>query len=380
MRTPLLLVATTTTWLGAARMPRPLAEAGFDVSVLAPRRSLYEKSRYVATIGHLDDNATPLQWVHSFAAAVQATTPRLVVPCDDSAFWLMQMLAASPPEGLSHALQLQALIRDSLGDPAWFQASVQKTLLPAAAEALGVRVPAFVVTAEAEAAREFAAVHGYPVVLKRNHSSAGEGVRICAGPTELAPAFRALQGLRVTYFARTGRELLVQEYIVGCVKSYHMAAWKGRLLTGYAAEKLERNPSPTGPSTVQRYHHDADIEEMAVKLTRGFGMTGFFSPECIVDERTGAAYLLEISRRMVPSQHRGSDIDVNHCAALYAALHGIPQTTRSGLDPGEEYIGVHFPQEWLRDPRSDWLRNYPADVPWDEPELVMALLALYDDP
>src|SRR5258707_13167720 len=105
LRTPLLMVATTTRWLGPARMPRPLADAGFEISVLAPRNSLIEKSRFVTRIGYLDDNATPLQWAHAFAAIVHATAPRLVVPCDDTAFWLMQMLATWPPEGLQHAPQ-----------------------------------------------------------------------------------------------------------------------------------------------------------------------------------------------------------------------------------------------------------------------------------
>jgi hypothetical protein len=36
---------------------------------------------------------------------------------------------------------------------------------------------------------------------------------------------------------------------------------------------------------------------------------------------------------------------------------------------------VHFPQEWLRDPRSHYLRDHPVDVPWDEPELIRAMLA-----
>ena len=161
LKTPLLMVATTTHWLGAARMPRPLADAGFEVSVLAPRNSLIEKSRFVTRIGLLQDSATPLQWADAFAAMVQATAPRLVVPCDDTAFWLLQMFATSPPDGLRHASQIQALIEDSLGDPAWYKPSVDKTLLPKAAQALGVRVPPFTVTGERETAREFAATHGY---------------------------------------------------------------------------------------------------------------------------------------------------------------------------------------------------------------------------
>jgi hypothetical protein len=30
----------------------------------------------------------------------------------------------------------------------------------------------------------------------------------------------------------------------------------------------------------------------------------------------------------------------------------------------------------LRDPFSRWLREYPVDVPWDDPKLIEALLAL----
>ena len=56
-----------------------LAVAGFDVSLLAPKDSLAEKSRFVARVAHLHDDTTPMQWVHAFAATVQATSPRLVV-------------------------------------------------------------------------------------------------------------------------------------------------------------------------------------------------------------------------------------------------------------------------------------------------------------
>ena len=45
------------------------------------------------------------------------------------------------------------------------------------------------------------------------------------------------------------------------------------------------------------------------------------------------------------------------------------------MDEGEEYLNVHFPQEWLRDARSHYLRDYPVDVPWDEPELIKAMCA-----
>lgn len=375
LSTPILLVATATRWLAAARMPKPLSRAGFEVALLAPRNSLAEHSRYIAKVGYLPEQATPAAWVQAFAAAVAATRPRLVMPCDDVAFRLLQMLALSPPPSLRPAEELKALIIESLGDPAWYRASVEKTLLPAAAELLGIPVPPFVVTTEVPEAQRFAAARGYPIVLKRAHSSAADGVRICDDARSVAAAFVELLRPRPADFDGTPNRILVQAHVDG-PKNYPVMTWKGDVLTGYAAEKLVTNPPVTGPSTVTRYHADESIRQLAIKIARGFGTSGFLALECVIDRRTGQPYLLEINRRLVPGGHRGSDFGVDHCLALHAALRGEPPATRAGFGPGEDHISVHFPQEWLRDPGSAWLRSHPVDVPWDEPELLEAMLAL----
>jgi hypothetical protein len=105
-------------------------------------------------------------------------------------------------------------------------------------------------------------------------------------------------------------------------------------------------------------------------------MSGLAGLECLVDERTGQAYLLEINRRVAPGMDRGRLLGVDMCAALHAAVNDLPSPTRADLDEGETGIRCSFPQEWLRDPKSEWLRKYPTDVPWDEPELIVAMLAL----
>jgi predicted ATP-grasp superfamily ATP-dependent carboligase len=382
MAASILLVATATRWFGTARMPRALAKAGFDVALLTPRNSLAEHSRYVAKLGYVEEAATPRQWLHAFAAMVKATAPRIVMPCDDTAFLLLQSLVLSPPENLEPtlALQLGALIRASLGDPAWYRTSVDKTLLPAAAEALGVRVPPWAVVASLAQAEAFAADHGYPVVVKRRRSSAGDGVGICADRAQLANAIAELARVdHVAFPAGSESRLLVQAFIRGGTRFYPSMAWQGNLLTGYAGEKLVANPEPKGPPTVNRYFHSPALRESAAKLARGFGITGFFSPEFIEDERTGTPYLMEINRRLVGGAHRGSAIGVDHCAALHAALLGKPSPTRADLAEGEAHFTVHFPQEWLRDAASAWLREHPVDVPWDEPELIEAMLALRDE-
>src|SRR6185369_16746201 len=118
----------------------------------------------------------------------------IVIPCDDTSFRLLELLAQSPPADMASELQLQlgALIRESLGDPRHYATSIEKTLLPPAARELGIRVPEHAVVADFAAAEAFAATHGYPVVLKRNHSTAGDGVAITADRDALHRAFGEL--------------------------------------------------------------------------------------------------------------------------------------------------------------------------------------------
>ena len=376
MTTNVLLVATATQWYGAARMTRCLAEAGFVVSLLTPANSPSEKSRFLSKVGHLAANATSRDWVYAFAAMVKATAPRVVLPCDDTAVRLMQALALHQPDGMQAALsfELGALIVESLGDPAHYRASIDKTMISAAAEALGIRVPAYEVVSGRADAERFAQRHGYPVVVKRSHSSAGQGVAICADANELARALSTL-GQADGFGLRDASDgsLLVQAHVRGRTHYHNSVAWKGVLLAGQASEQLAA--TPRGPASAVRYYHSPELRAMSATLAKGLGMSGVYVPEFVIEDSTGAAYLLEINRRMTHGTHRGAVFNVDLGAALYAAVNGLPSPTRADLDPGEEHFVVHFPLEWVRDPTSRYLREYPVDVPWDEPELVEAIVA-----
>ncbi len=376
MDTTILLVATATQWFGTARMPRDLAQAGWTVALLAPRGTLAEHSRYVQKIGHLPENATPLQWVHALATMVKAIEPRLLLPCDDTAFRLMSQLVLAPPDNLQPSLHLQlaSLIVESIGDPTYYRASIDKTLLCRAAEKLGVLVPRYEVVSDMAGATAFAASHTWPVVLKREHSAAGEGVAVCEDKRSLALEFvRLLDDKSVTFSDATGRQLLVQEYIPGRTQYYAGTTWRGSLLCGYAVEKLDGDRY--GPASVVRYYHSPEMEQSATTLAAGFGVTGIIAPEYIIDERSGRLYLIEINRRMTPGTHRGAIFNMSSAKALMAALGNVPPSGRVRLDPGEEHIYVSFPHEWLRDPASPYLRKYPVDAPWDDPHLLAAMIA-----
>ena len=379
MKIPVLLVSTATRWLGTARIPSALARAGFEVSLLTPRNSLAEKSRFISKVGHLPDNATVPQWVAGFAGAVRATAPRIVLPCDDMAFRLLAMLVQSPPQDLLPTLQLQlaSLIRDSLGDPAYYETSVDKTQLPPAAESLGVRVPPYAIVGDTVAAEAFVAMHGYPAVLKRAHGFAGQGVAICANRDDLTRALDAFRQVNALDLGdKSSPRHLIQAHVRGRVQYYLATAWKGEILAGYASEKIMANPEPTGPPTVSRHFRSPRMREITATLARGLGISGHFFVEFIVADGSDEPRVLEINRRITPGSHRGRARNVDQWAALYARLTGTVSASRTDLDEGEDGITVWFPEEWRRDPESHYLREYPVDVPWDEPDLIEAFLAM----
>jgi len=97
MNRKVLMVSTASRWLGTARMPRSLALAGFDVSLLAPRGSLALHSRFVSRSSVLRDESTPMQWLLSLVAMIKEVEPCLVVPCDEVAIRLLFELVRNPP-------------------------------------------------------------------------------------------------------------------------------------------------------------------------------------------------------------------------------------------------------------------------------------------
>ncbi|HET8832482.1 MAG TPA: hypothetical protein VFN86_10425 [Casimicrobiaceae bacterium] len=382
MAVPVLLVSTATRWYGTARTPRALSKAGFDVTLLTPRKSLAETSRFVNRVAYLPDHATPLEWIHAVAATVRAVSPRQMMPCDDVSFRLLAMLALSPPPQMQPQLQqeLAGLVRASLGEPAHYRTSVDKTLIYAAAERAGVRVPEHVVIATVEDSLGFADRHGYPLVVKRPYTTAGDGVRIVENEAALRDAVSILGAPNVDDLEPdASRRLVVQRYIAGGLCYQNVAAWQGRYLAGYAGDRLEAHGGPMTPGTVVRYHDAPPLREFSIQLVEAFGMTGLFTSEYIIEKETGLPYLIEINRRISPGTHFGAVMNVDLCAALHAAMHDGISPSRSRLDEGEERIFVQFPAEWLRNPQSPWLRRHPVDVPWDDPELLDAMLALRNE-
>lgn len=378
MREPLLMVSTASQWLGPARMARALAKADFEVSLLAPADSLAAKSRYVAKRRVLAGNAIPMEWLQSLIAVVDDLAPVLLVPCDEMAIRLLFALVLEPPPDLPSPtrLRLETLIRTSLGDPAFYQISIDKTLLPPAAEALGVAMPPYAVADGIDEALACAATLGYPLVLKRRFGFAGEGVAIVTGADDLVRQGQSLLSPdQLDLGQRHPRQLLVQSFIRGAYHSQALALWQGKLLARFAWERQVATLPCKGQTSVLRFVRSAESAAYAETLCNAFGISGFCNVQFVLDEN-GRAHLLEINRRIVTHMHMGERVGADLAVAMARQLRGQPPAPRTE-PPAESGPSIAiFPREWLRDPHSPWLRECPSDVPWDDPALIKALLAM----
>ncbi len=300
MSRTILLVSTATLWLGTARMPRALAKAGFDVALLAPNDSLALKSRFVSRVGLLSDDAGPMEFLFALMRMIDKVSPQLLVPCDEMAVRLLFTLMLNPPRGLEAAIEsrLAPLIRTSLGDPEFYAASIDKTLLPSAAEASGVRMPRSATFTRVEDAEMFAEANGYPVVLKRRFGFAGKGVEIVATRGELvAAARRLLRPDQLDLGDPRPRSLLVQAFISGPHHSQALVALGGVPCAGFAWERHAATHPVQGQTTVLRFVDSPETRAFSETLCRAFGICGFFNVQFAIDAATGAAHLLEINRR-----------------------------------------------------------------------------------
>jgi biotin carboxylase len=269
------------------------------------------------------------------AASFGARAPRLIVPCDDTALQLMMAFVETPPESMEISLRerLLALIRESLGDPAFYRSSIDKTLLPTAARALGVRVPPFGIIADVGAARAFGHTQGYPVMLKRAFGTAGQAVEVVLEETRLEAAFRNLVSTGGATLWKSAN-LLIQAWIPGKGLLDAITAWGGVVHAGMTREVLMRS-SATGPSSVVRCRHAPEARSFSKLLAAGFGINGFFGPEFIEHEETGEVYLIEINRRVTNGVQMGGLVEVDLCAALATALEGRAYAGRVDVPVGE---------------------------------------------
>jgi hypothetical protein len=362
-----------------------LSNAGYSVKAVCPPDHPLSKTSAVQE----RFSYRGLMPLISFREAMERANPDLVIPGDDLAVQHLHQLYYRELRRGSAGANTCALIERSMGVSESFQVVYSRSKFINLAEEEGIRVPKTQVIANIEELRDWGARWGFPTVLKANGTSGGEGVRVVRTLQEGARAFRKLQAppilARVAKRALLDRDTTLvwpmltrrqsvvnaQAFIPGREATSLVACWKGTVLAALHFEVLSKQDS-TGPASVVRMIEDPDMVSTTEKMVRRLNLSGLHGFDFMLEAHTGNAYLIEINPRTTQVGHLRLGPGRDLPAALYAAISGgvLRETTK--LTDNDTV--AFFPQEWLRNPESAFLRSGYHDVPWEEPELVRLCL------
>jgi hypothetical protein len=383
---PTILVAATSRWFPTARLAMALANAGCIVEAVCPPRHPLSKTGVVRRM-HTYRGLVPLM---SLADAIAATEPDLIIPGDDLSTRHLHHLYRRESGRGAKGVRTRALIERSFGSPDSFPIVYERAAFMRLAEEEGIRAPKTGVVANLDELRQWTVQMGFPVVLKADGTSGGDGVRIAQALEDAERAFRALQAPPLV--ARAAKRALVdrdktlvwpsllrrrymvsaQTFVEGHEATSTVACWKGAVVAGLHFEVINKRYS-AGPATVMRLVDNAEMTTAVEKMVRRLNLSGIHGFDFMVDSNTGHAYLIEINPRTTQVGHLNLGQGRNLPAALCAALTGSAvQTAPKATD--KDTIAL-FPQEWMRDPSSPFLRSAYHDVPWEEPELIRACVS-----
>jgi Carbamoyl-phosphate synthase L chain, ATP binding domain len=387
-----ILFLTLVDWMGTFRLLEEFERLGCECAVMSPPGFTIATTRFAALSFPLpSQRSSGLPKLSLLASrfrlekANREWHPDLIVPLDDFAAWLLRGLATDQ----SVSAELRYLLEVSLGSPSGYDAACSRTHFLELATKVGVRVPASRAV-DRTGALEAATAMGFPVMVKSNQTTGGDGVTIAHDPAQLVARINASghgRGEVLRRSKRTAQRFLwsiagvrmpphtvfeLQQFIPGVPAMRIVAAWQGRVLAGVSLLKACVNPQPFGPSTVVRYIDHPEMEATATRLVAALGLSGFASFDFVIGENGGGAFLIECNPRPVSTIHLGRLFGHDLCGAFARHLGWLTETPETVVLPKETVVAL-FPNEIMRDPDSAWLRvgsDVLHDVPSNDPGVV----------
>ena len=378
---PTVLVATTSSWYPTARLAMALASAGCKVEAVCPKLHPVRKTRSVGRT-HVYNGLAPLS---SFARAIASAQPDFIVSGDDLATRHLHDLYTREQRKGKTDSPICTLIERSMGSPESFPVVNARAAFMDLAHQEGLRVPPTQVIRNIDDLRTWVACTGLPTVLKTDGTSGGDGVRIAHTLTEAERFFKELHAPPL--LARAAKRALVdhdktlvwpsllrrrpvvnaQAFIAGREATSTVVCGKGTVLASLHFEVVNK-ASSKGHATVVRLIENAEMSAAVETMARRLNLSGLYGFDFVLEAEPGNAYLIEINPRSTQVGHLSLGPGRDIPAALYAALSG--NALQAAPKITEKDTIALFPQEWIRDPESPFLRSAYLDIPWGEPELI----------
>jgi hypothetical protein len=381
---PHVLLADSTRWPEAARLAIGLSSAGVDVSAVCPARGHpLRKTRCVRRMFPYG-GYRPLD---SLVAAINATEPWMIIPCDERTVQHLHELHAHACGRQKSGSKLAALIERSIGAPESYPiVSTRYHLLNVAREE-GLRVAETELINSADDLKSWSAHHAFPWLLKADGTWAGRGIRLVNSLAEAERFFLELKKMsgaaRVIKWAIVDDDpfwvrpwwngwqpgVAVQSYVGGRPANCAVVCAEGKVLAGIGVEVVALK-EPTAPAAIVRVVDNAEMMFCAERLARRLGLSGFFGLDFMIEHGSGAAYLIEMNPRCTPLCHLRLGKGRDMAGALAAQLSGQPLQETAPVT--ENNLIAYYPGALKCD--SELFHSSFHDVPSDEPELVEELL------
>jgi hypothetical protein len=377
-------MAATGRWISTARIGMALGTLGCEVELMAPRRN---PARSVGGFGAMY-GYDPLRPLASVRQALEGAQADAVIPADELALQHVGELLRDA-EVCGEDGGLAELVERSVGGAPVFSAAESRMALLRIAESEGIAVPE---TVEVKGQEDVEAVierMGWPLVLKADATSGGQGVRVTwsAGeamraervlhrPPSLARALkRAIVGGDWTHLRpwvrRTTRGVTAQRFVRGRERTGMALCKRGDVKALVCLEVVE-HWCERGPSSVVRAIEDGTMERAMRQIAGRLGASGFCGFDFMVDEGTGTPLLIEMNPRPTQLVHLPLGPGKDLVAAYVREILGVAVADRPSAT-SQELIAV-FPQELERDPEGSGMADAYHDVPWESPALIRRVL------
>jgi hypothetical protein len=384
---PSVLLVATNRWPLAARLACGFLDLGCRVAAVCPAPG--HPIRKVHRFKHLYPYAA-LNPLESLRTAIEEFAPDFIVPLCDRSVQHLHDVHTRCSSKTKFDRRVRELIERSLGPAASYPIVSSRYDLLMLAKDEGIRVPE---TIRADSVADLASWGKRPPwLLKTDGSWGGRGVRRAETLTSGEESLRELAS-RISMF-RLAKELLLnrdrdrtisslqagppgiiaQAFVPGRPANCAVACWKGELLAAIAVEVLEA-AGPCHPAIVVQLVEGREMLEAAKRIAGRLQLTGFFGLDFMIDDETGALYLIEMNPRCTPpcSLTLGEGRDL--LGAIWAQLteQKIPQ--REAVTDKTRI--AYFPQAVQRSKDVADTSQVDAaylDVPSGEPELVRELL------
>jgi glutathione synthase/RimK-type ligase-like ATP-grasp enzyme len=387
-----ILLTTTNRWPSSARLAIEFSRLDHVVSIVCP---VHDHPAGKVRCVHRTFQYRPLDPLESLAGAIESAKPDIIIPCDDKAVRHLHQLHSSKRARCSVGTDIPALIVRSLGPPESFATVDSRYSLLQLASDEQILTPNTSIINSLGDLDRWRSSNVLPWVLKADGTTGGAGVKI-AHTLEEARDYcddlsRAMGILRSIKHLTVDRDLIlerpwsrslrrvrpvvvVQSFIRGAAANCAVVCWKGDVLAGVGCEAVSTETA-VGPATVIRLVENADMMVAAERIARRLGLTGFFGLDFVIEEDTGAAYLIEMNPRSTPPSHLRLGIGRDMVGALSARLMGKP--LRESVSITQNKLIAYFPEALLRN--SEFLESSYHDVPEAEPELTERLCRSLSD-